>query len=62
MIHGLLTTYVNGKCRCDQCREANRVYHQQYRQTKRRLRRCLDCSTPIVWRGRCEGCRERRAA
>lgn len=31
IIHGLRTTYNRLGCRCDECREANRRWHQEYR-------------------------------
>ena len=29
--HGVYSTYVSGKCRCDACRKSNKKYHDAYR-------------------------------
>jgi hypothetical protein len=34
--HGMLSMYINNKCRCDDCRSANNIYMRRYKQ-KRRL-------------------------
>ena len=39
--HGTLNGYCNLACRCDLCREANRVRHRQYMDQVRRLGRVL---------------------
>ena len=35
MIHGKPYTYVGLKCRCDECRNAQRLYMAEYRLTER---------------------------
>ncbi len=29
-VHGMLSMYINKKCRCDECRKANAEYKKQY--------------------------------
>jgi ribosomal protein S27AE len=31
MVHGTRSAYVHGKCRCEECRDAERAYQQAYR-------------------------------
>ena len=33
-VHGTIYTYTRKKCRCDECREANRDYSREYRAKK----------------------------
>ena len=35
-VHGTIYTYTRKKCRCDECREANRDYSREYRAGLRR--------------------------
>lgn len=32
--HGTITLYVNGKCRCEECRSAMSVYNKEYRRKR----------------------------
>lgn len=35
-VHGTIYTYTKKRCRCDECREANRDYSREYRAGLRR--------------------------
>jgi len=35
--HGRYSTYVNHRCRCDECKQANAMYSLRLRMQKRRL-------------------------
>lgn len=59
--HGTTNGYGNHCCRCDACREANRVYHAEYMKRVRTKEKilgkhgtslCYDCGC------RCDVCRE----
>ena len=30
-VHGTVAMYANYRCRCEECRKANKVYHAEYR-------------------------------
>ena len=49
MEHGTRSQYVNGKCRCGPCREANRVYNSRYWRTAYSLRYVRAPGTPRRW-------------
>jgi hypothetical protein len=72
MRHGVRSTYVNQRCRCDECKAANRIYDLEARRHNVRVRARLAQKTGTVdatiihgnvqsykWHGcRCEECSE----
>ena len=64
--HGVLSTYTNHGCRCDECKAANAIYHRR----RRRERSESDVAprehgteaTYVNYRCRCDACREARNA
>lgn len=68
-MHGLVTTYVGWFCRCDRCNEANNIYGNNARKTRRASRVLRDgrlfavqasshgnYSTYVNWSCRCDPC------
>lgn len=50
--HGTITMYCNNGCRCDLCREAQRVYMRQYRSTgtgRGKARRNSQIKSRVAW-------------
>jgi hypothetical protein len=41
IVHGKLSTYSNGKCRCGLCLEANRTYQRNYRKLGRETKKMV---------------------
>lgn len=71
--HGTLNGYVNAGCRCEECREANRVYNMKRRAERAEGKPASEwgkkrghmgeplkhnSSTYINWKCRCDQCRE----
>lgn len=59
--HGSLHGYTNYKCRCEACREVNRVYGQEQRALRRVLGLCQLCDRPCDGYARCAIHRQRNA-
>lgn len=59
--HGSYSTYQNWRCRCDACREANRLYHIRARERRKAKPRSeVPHGTPggyTNWGCRCAFCR-----
>ncbi len=65
MTHGTFSAYTNHACRCDECREANRL-HMVATRARLRLRPAADVahgwSGYVNWGCRCETCAAANAA
>lgn len=44
--HGTVTSYINGKCRCEKCTEAHRLYVKGRRANRLLEGQCTYCARP----------------
>lgn len=66
--HGLRSTYIHYRCRCDDCTEANRVDHKRGNETRAErlaanpsLRPHGNAQTYNNWGCRCDDCKAAKA-